>query len=257
MNPAEDTIGPPSPLLLALEGRALLELGAYFAATPLLRLAPKGDGHPVMVLPGLGATDFSTRPLRAFLRGRGYATHGWAMGRNDARSGLMSMLIQRLSLLRERYDAKLSLVGWSMGGLYAREIAKHSPALVRQVITLASPFTGPANASNAARAYELLSGRKAGGEPELRARLRQAPPVPTTSIYTRSDGIVAWQCCVETPGAQVENIEVNSSHIGLGHHPLALYAIADRLAQPEGEWRPFERSGMRAWLYPRAGHVVE
>jgi len=249
MSSTEDTVGPPSALLLALEGRALLELGAYFAATPLLRLAPKGDGHPVMVLPGLGATDFSTRPLRAFLRGRGYRTHGWAMGRNDARSGLMSALIQRLGSLHERYDARLSLIGWSMGGLYAREVAKHAPGHVRQVITLASPFTGPANASNAARAFELLSGRKAGGEPELRARLRQAPPVPTTSIYTRSDGIVAWQCCVETPGAQVENIEVHSSHVGLGHHPLALYAIADRLAQAEGQWRPFNREGVRRFLF--------
>jgi pimeloyl-ACP methyl ester carboxylesterase len=249
MSPAEDTIGPPSPLLLALEGRAFLELGAYFAATPLLRLAPKGDGHPVMVMPGMAATDFSTRPLRAFLRGRGYAAHGWAQGRNDARTGMLSALRQRLHALHERYEAKLSLIGWSLGGLYARELAKLEPGLVRQVITLASPFTGPPTASNAARAYEIITGRKAGGEPELRARFRQAPPVPTTSIYTRSDGIVAWQCCVQAPGEQVENIEVRSSHIGLGHHPLALYAIADRLAQPEGGWKPFARDGVKRYLY--------
>lgn len=124
-----------------------------------------------------------------------------------------------------------------------------APEAVRAVVTLGSPFTGPREASNARRTYEWLQ----RGRPQSAHRhedLRTPPPVPTTSIYTRTDGIVAWQCSVETPGPMAENIEVQASHVGLGVNPLALYALADRLAQPEGTWRPFDRSGARRLLYP-------
>ncbi len=243
-------IGAPSKLLLLLEGRAVSELGALYALWPLLRLAPRGDGHPVMVLPGMGAGDFSTRPLRRFLRSCGYRTHGWKAGRNTGSEHIAGALMRRLRHLRERSAQPVSLIGWSLGGYYARELAKRMPDDVRQVITLGTPFAAPAHASNVWRLYEWLSGRTAQDDAERLDFLRAPRPVPFTSIYSRSDGIVAWRGCLEKPGPRSENIEIRGSHFGLGHNPLALYAIADRLAQPEGRWSPFERSGMRALFYP-------
>lgn len=238
-------------MLLLLEGRAVLELGAFFAAAPWLRMTARGDGHPVLVLPGLGASDVSTRPLRSFLAGRGYAVHGWGRGRNLGRRNMVDLyLVPRLKDLRQRYDRRVSVIGWSLGGIYARELAKRAPDDVRLVITLGSPFAGNPKASNVWRLFEASSGRKVDDDPEARRRRREPPPVPTTAIFSRTDGIVAWQRCTEQEGARIENIEVQSSHCGLGHHPAVLYAIADRLAQPEGEWRPFERSGLKRLLYP-------
>lgn len=255
MSATAETLRPPSLALLLLEGRALWELGAYYAALPLLRQAPRGDGHSVLVMPGLAASEFSTRPLRGFLRGRGYHAHDWKQGRNIGDPGLMEPLRARLHALRQRRGRKLSLIGWSLGGLYARELAKLAPDDVRMVITLGSPFAG--DASNARRIYEFLSGRSSDSADNraIRQRLREPPPVPTTCIYTRTDGVVAWQSCVECVTPIAENIEVPGSHSGLGHNPLALYAIADRLAQPEDDWQPFAQTGLkkllyRNWLFP-------
>lgn len=252
---ATDPSKPPSRELLLLEVRAIWELHAFFAAYPLLRLAPRGDGHPVLVLPGLAASDVSTRPLRAFLKAQGYRAHGWSLGRNHGpRPGAEAKMQQRLAELAERYERKVSLIGWSLGGVFAREIARRTPKQVRSVITLGSPFAGAPKASNAWQLYERASGRKVDDWPE-RERMRTAPPVPSTAIFTRTDGIVAWQGCLEQEGPLAENIEVDGSHCGLGHNPAVLYAIADRLAQPEGGWRPFERSGLKALIYrdPRRG----
>ena len=156
---------------------------------------------------------------------------------------------ERLAELAERYQRKVSLVGWSLGGIFARELARRSPALVRQVITLGSPFANEPKASNAWRLYEALSGRRVDDWPDREA-MKLPPPVPSTAIYSRTDGIVAWQGCREQQGAMTQNIEVESSHCGLGHNPVVLYAIADRLALPEGEWWPFDRGGIRSFLYP-------
>jgi pimeloyl-ACP methyl ester carboxylesterase len=250
MRTASDPSAPPSRELLLLEVRAIWELGAFFSLAPLLRMAPRGDGHPVLVLPGLAASDTSTRPLRAFLKDRGYAAHGWKLGPNHGpRPGAEARMQQRLAELFERHGRKVSLIGWSLGGVFAREMARRAPAQVRGVITLGSPFASEPKASNAWRLYESLSGRDVGDWPE-RERMRTPPPVPSSAIYSRSDGIVAWQGCLEREGAQAENIEVEGSHCGLGHNPAVLYAIADRLAQPEGRWRPFDRSGLRGFVYP-------
>lgn len=241
---------PPSRALLLLEGRALGELAAYFAALPLLRLAPRGDGHPVLVLPGLSASDVSTRPLRTFLRDRGYAAHGWELGRNAGpRPGVEAALQRRLSDLHKRHGRRVSIIGWSLGGIFAREVARRAAQQVRGVITLGSPFAGEPRASHAWRIYEALSGLAVDEHP-WREAMKLPPPVASTSIYSRSDGIVAWQGCLEQASPTTENIEIEGSHCGLGHHPAALYAIADRLAQAEGEWRPFDRSGLRRLIYP-------
>lgn len=254
MSAAVEALRPPSRTLLLLEGRALHELGAFWMLRPWLNAAPRGDGHPVLVLPGLLAGDLTTQPLRSFLKSHGYAVHGWKQGRNlGLRHGVEDAMLERVEELYERHGKrKISLVGWSLGGIYARQLAKRLPDKVRSVISLGSPFSGSPKATNAWRVYEFASGHKVdeATRQQKTGPVAAPPPVPTTSIFSRSDGICAWQTCVNEEREQVENIEVYGSHCGLGHHPAAVYAIADRLAQPEGQWKQFDRSGWRAMVYP-------
>jgi pimeloyl-ACP methyl ester carboxylesterase len=241
---------PPSRALQLLELRAFSELGASLALLPLLRTAPRGDGHPVLVLPGLIASDSSTEPLRAYLIDRGYEVHGWGLGRNlGLRPGIETKMKARLREIHRESGRKVSIVGWSLGGVFAREIANAAPDAVRSVITLGSPIHGDPRSTNAWRVYEMASGQSVD-DPKLRRPRESAPPVPTTSIYSRSDGIVAWQCSVEPQTDQSESIEVIGSHCGLGVNPSVLYAIADRLAQPEGDWKHFDRGGWKRWVFP-------
>jgi pimeloyl-ACP methyl ester carboxylesterase len=244
-------IPPPRRVLLLLEARALLELAALVPAYPALRRAPAGDGHAVLVLPGFMASDFSTRALRRFLRQRGYRVHGWTLGRNLGPSQETAVaMVERLHQLADRYGRRVSIIGWSLGGVYARELARRFPAVVRQVITLAAPFRD-VEATNVPR-FLVTRRRHLPDEADFRARLAAPLPVPSTAIFSRSDGIVAWQSCREHEGPTSENLEVEASHLGIGHHPVVLLAIADRLAQPEGQWRPFvPPSGWRWPLVPR------
>ena len=235
-----------------LEARVFWELGAMLAATPWLRRLPPGDGHPVLVFPGMGANDVTTVPLRNFLDGLGYRTRAWGQGFNvGPRAGVLQRCAADVRAMAEEHGQPVSLIGWSLGGIYAREIAKELPKQTRSVITLGTPFTGHPRATNAWRIFEMLSGQSAH-DPALMARLRTAPPVPTTSIYSRTDGIVSWQCSLNDVGPMTENIEVHASHTGMGMNPLALFAIADRLAQPPGAWRHFDRSGARRWFFKAA-----
>ena len=252
MSAAAQTLRPPSRALLLMEGRALHEFGAFLSALPLLSLAPRGDGHPVLVLPGLVASDVSTRPLRTFLRSRGYFVKGWGQGRNlGLREGVQDGMQDLVHELSDTHGRKISIVGWSLGGVYARQLAKLMPDRVRSVITLGSPFAGNPKSTNAWRVYEMASGRRADEEDRrFGGSLSQTPPVPTTAIFSRTDGICAWQGCMEKTSASSESIEVESSHCGMGHHPAVVYAVADRLAQREGGWKPFDRSGWRALVYP-------
>jgi len=237
-------------LRYGLELRAPWEYGATLATLPLLRLAPKGDGHPVLVFPGLTASDLSTRPLRRFLRGRWYVPYGWELGRNlGPRDGVFHACRERLRTIRRRHGRRVSLIGWSLGGIYARELAKEFPDDVRLVITLGTPFSHGPRASSAWHTYEQSTGHRIGA-PDLLAPLASPPPVPTTSIYSRTDAIVPWRYSVERVDATHENVEVEASHLGIGVNALAWCAIADRLAQPEGTWTPFARTGARALLYP-------
>ncbi|MEN8182316.1 MAG: alpha/beta hydrolase [Myxococcota bacterium] len=236
-----ETIGPPPLGLFAREqARALGELASVRARRHLLRKVPRGDGHPVLVLPGLLAGDFSTAPLRRFLRALCYDARGWGLGINRGPTPrLRGELDARLSHLAERHGRPVSLIGWSLGGIYARELARAHQDRVRILITLATPFRD-ISATHAARILPIRPGGQALNESdELRAWLRRPVPVPTTSIYSRTDGIVGWQSCIEVGGRQRENVEVKCSHTGMGFHPDALEVIADRLAQPAGEWRPY------------------
>jgi pimeloyl-ACP methyl ester carboxylesterase len=230
---------PPSPWLLLLEGRAPWEYATTLALMPWLRRVPAGDGHPVIVFPGLGAGEQSTRLLREFLSGLGYATYDWGLGRNRPRDGLLDACGQRVLEVAARHGKKVSLVGWSLGGVYARELAKRLEPQTRCVITLGSPFAGHVRATNVARAYELYSGKPLRHDPVRAERLRKLPAVPTTSIYSKSDGVVAWQCSLNDAAPHTENIEIHASHLGLGVNPLALYAVADRLRQNPATWQRF------------------
>ncbi len=232
--------------------RAPWELGVALAAFPFLRSAPDGDGHPVLVFPGLAAGDLTTVVMRRFLSDRGYSAYAWEQGLNfGPRPGVLEACVERVMQLHAEHGCRVSLVGWSLGGVYAREIAKMLPDHVRLVISLGSPFTGSPKATNAWRVYQLVSGEKEV-DAERFAALKEPPRVPTTSIFSRTDGVVAWQCSVEQETASSENIEVHASHVGMGMNPTALYAIADRLAQPEGDWRRFDHvahTGIKKLLF--------
>ena len=223
---------PPSPLLLLLEGRALAEYGALLLSWPLLGRLPRGDGHAVWVLPGFGASDRSTEPLRKALARLGYDVRGWGQGRNlGMRRSLREVLDEQLARMHgER--GPVSLVGWSLGGVYARELARAAPQRVRRVITLGSPFNHHPRANNADRLYRLLNGGDTGIDWDGFHRRRVPPPVPCTAIYSKSDGVVHWRCSMEDAAPHTENVEVRGSHLGLGVNVHALRVIAERLARP-------------------------
>lgn len=232
-------------LLYATEpARALADAGAFAASLPLLWWAPRGEPHPVLVLPGLLASDVSTVALRGWLRGLGYPVVGWELGRN---LGPTREVVDGLPLLVERLAAKhgtpVSIVGWSLGGIFARTLALRCPHQIRQVVTLGSPFAGTrrrADDSPGSRAYQRYAHLHAADRIHPSTEAVRGPlPVPSTSVYSRWDGVVDWRACLQPVGPTSENVAVHGSHLGLGHNPAVLWAVADRLAQPAGGWRPF------------------
>jgi pimeloyl-ACP methyl ester carboxylesterase len=244
-----DDLRAPNWWMLMLEGRAPWEYAALVASLPVLKRLPRGDGHPVLVFPGLGANDFTTVPMRRLLDDLGYTTFPWHQGFNfGPRHGVLARCRDQVAALADRHGQKVSLIGWSLGGIYAREMAKELPHHVRCVVTLGTPFTGHARATNAWRFFELVSGQ-AAHDPVLAAKMREAPPVPTTSVYSKTDGIVHWRCSINRPGPLVENIRVRASHVGMGLHPAAMFVIGDRLAQPDGGWKPFEPVGPQGLVF--------
>lgn len=247
---------------MALELRAFWEFLSLLPAWPLLARAPKGDGHTVMVFPGLSANDVSTLPLRYYLQSLNYKPWGWEQGFNfGPRAGVIEVAKSNLERTFKSTGSKVSLIGWSLGGVYARELAKEMPNMVRSVITLGTPFAGSHKSTNAWRVYQLASGRSIERE-SIGYDLPTAPPVPTSSIYTKTDGVVAWQASVQAASktnTRTENIEVISSHIGLGLNPSAWWAIADRLAQPETDWQQFKtkkKGRISGLIFPDSGGLV-
>lgn len=239
-----------------LELRALLEAGAAASFQPLLRSMARGDGHPVVVVPAFMTGDGGTALLRRYLKGSGFESYGWKQGRNTGiRQAFLDGLQDHVRDISQRHGGvKVSLVGWSLGGVYARALANVEPELVRQVITLGSPFNVPTMdgiSGGVARLYEFLN---PGGltDPMLaEAELwRETPPVPSTAIYSTSDGVADWHYCVdEMPLGETENVKVPGSHMGLTHNASVMYAVAERLAQKEGQWRPFNSNPLRRFWY--------
>ena len=217
----------PSPKL-ALELRAGLELASALAVLPWLRAnaRPALPGG-VLVLPGWGAGDTSTGLLRRFLRSLGYWAHGWRQGRNlDPDEHLAAALGDRLSGLADRHGAPVSLIGWSLGGVYARELARRRPEQVSRLVTLASPLR-----TQLAAGIGLHFERALGPAGEA--------AFPTSALYSRSDGIVHWRIAQAEPGPRRESIAIETSHCGFGHHPATLLVVADRLAEPLDGWQPY------------------
>ena len=249
----EPRIPPPSALLALTEGhRALVEIiSLNLSRRRLHRIAPPGDGHPVMVLPGFLGDDGYNAALRRFLTRLDYAVHGWGMGRNlGPRDGVLEKLRDRLHDLVDRHGAPVSLVGHSLGGIFARELAREFPEQVRQVISLGSPFgRGRMSASIPARLFSALNPPEE--LPVDQDLLHHPPPVPTTAIYSRGDGIVHWRTTLhEQAHPQTQSIRVYGSHCGMTLNPLIWFLVAERLAVPAAEWRPFERGGWQKLLYP-------
>jgi len=228
---------------LALEApRGLAELASFAATAPVLAQAPRGDGHPVLVMPGYGGGDRSTAPLRGYLSTLGYRAHGWKLGvnRGPGMEDLPAHLVRRLHDVYEATGSRrVSLVGWSLGGVYARLLGQLHPDRVRQVVTLGSPF-----ASRPGAEYR-------GGSPlaQLRRLAGAALSMPSSAVFSKSDAIVPWQIATQAPSERAENIEVYGSHVGLGFNPAVLYAVADRLAAREDRWQPFHRRGWRVFVY--------
>jgi pimeloyl-ACP methyl ester carboxylesterase len=216
-------------------------------ASHKLRNSPQvepGDGHPVVIFPGLGADGASVSVLRQHCNALGYAALDWGQGFNTGPQGDLDVwlddLKSRVCDLLAGHSRPATLIGWSLGGLYAREIGKLMAPNVRQVITIGTPFNADADHTHAGWLYRLLSGNSTALDPTLSLRLRTPPPVRTTSIYSRSDGVVAWQTCRHDKRSPlVQEIEVEGSHIGMGWNRAVLDAVADRLRQRAGPWRRY------------------
>ncbi|HYF19447.1 MAG TPA: alpha/beta hydrolase [Ramlibacter sp.] len=242
--PAERKRTPPLAMLFSDPIRALVEWSAGVASAGWLATAPHGDGQPVLVLPGLFAGDGYTATTRAFLRAKGFAAHPWGGGRNDGHwEALDEVVLPAIRRLHADTGRRVALVGASMGGLFAREAARRLPQQVRCVVSLASAATGPHRSNHVWQAFEHATGQPA------ETLSAPPPPVPSTSVYTRLDGLSDWRPCLQPTSGQAENVQVASSHLGLAWHPAVLYLLADRLAQPEGAWRPFTPPPAAAHLY--------
>jgi pimeloyl-ACP methyl ester carboxylesterase len=249
----EPYVPPPSALLALTEAhRALAEIITLnISRRRLASMAPNGDGHPVMVLPGFLGGDGYNTSLRRFLTRLDYAVHGWGMGRNlGPREGVLEGLQERIHYLSERYEGRVSLVGHSLGGIFARELAREFPDRVRQVISLGSPFgEGRMTGSIPARLFTALNPPEE--LPINQDVLPHPPPVPTTAIYSKGDGIVNWQTTLQVDGhPRTQSIQVRGSHCGMTLNPAIWFLVAERLSLGEGEWRPFARSSWQRLLYP-------
>lgn len=232
--------------LMAVPELAMFPVAAVTAAV----LAPRAEPRPVLVIPGFIGTDQSTLPLRTFLWSQGHHPYGWGIGRNigpadHVASGLDRLLVQ----LHGRHGRPIDIVGWSLGGVFGRMLALNRPEMVRQVITLGSPIRLDRDQSNVSFLFDLMGTIWKFAFSSRRLDVDRIP-VPSTTIWTRSDGVVPGLACRQTPGPGAEVIEVRGSHFGLGYNGAVLRVVADRLALPEGEWRPFEVSPVTRVLYP-------
>lgn len=223
-----------SPMRLLKELDLPLQAMTSLLSLPELLTAPDGDAHPVMLLPGYGADDASLSPLLCFVQLLGYQADTWGLGEND---GEVDTLVQAVARLVARNAATagqaISLIGWSLGGIVAREVARLQPHDVRQVITLGSPIVGGAKYTALAALLEDNDEELNELEKEIGRRNQQGLRVPVTSIYSRTDGVVPWQISIDSFNPHADNIEVVSTHIGLASHPRVLRIIAEQLARPQ------------------------
>jgi pimeloyl-ACP methyl ester carboxylesterase len=217
--------------------------------------APTGGTRPVLVLPGFVTGDVTTLPLRAFLRSLGHRPAGWGLGINigvpDQTAGELDRLLQELA---HRHGSTIDIVGWSAGGVIGRLLAQHRRELVGQVISLGSPIRLQPGQTNIGMIQEIAGRLFVPTPPRIDV---DSIPVPSTAIWSPQDGVVPGLLCRQTPGPTAENVQVRGTHCGLATNPAVLYAVADRLAQRPGEWRPFTPRRTLRWWYPSAEEEAE
>lgn len=260
-------VGRPNPLYSLIEPRAVLEMIALPYALPMLMSAPHGDGHPVLLLPGFMADEATLVALKFYLRNRGYQVETWGFGRNVGfQRKHAQALEQKIRYMHHKSGRKVSLVGWSLGGLFSYYGAHQAPECVRNVITLGSPVTVDRTGSDAAplvkTLYRMIAHPMGPDAHTMNPRAKNLRehkllPIPMSCLYSLSDGVVPPQEATidGVPGLH-ENLRVPGSHVGLGFNAMVLWIVADRLAQPEDQWRPFEPQGPCGSVYRLLTHAA-
>lgn len=218
------------------------DLGKSYVFYTYYRDQYVGDGHPVLVIPGFMGSDASTSRLRQFIAKIGYQPYAWGLGRNYAHLTDLEILSKKIEELYEKHGEAVSLIGWSLGGVYARELAKVKKDKVRQVITLGSPFGGINEPNNASWMYRIIHKGETVNDLDQNwiADLPNPAPVPTTALYSKEDGIVPWEVCLEkVEDATHQNVEVRASHLGMAFDPAVWHIIADRLQYSKDNWKHY------------------
>ena len=240
----------PSSIHAALEmPRVLFEtVATAFTWPAIFRQATKGSGQPVIVLPGFLGGDESTLLLRRFLTALGYPAQPWLLRRNNGHPQLVEQFGRRLYRLHKVYGKPITLIGQSLGGVFAHELARTFPEAVHSVITLGSPITARSTEDTnpmVAKLFEQMSGLTVEEMRELAEEEKELGPLtqPSTSIYSKSDGVVSWRACLGEVSDHSENIEIVGSHTGMAMHPAVLHIIADRLLQDPENWQKFSLKG--------------
>ena len=215
-------------------------------------------GHGVIVIPGFLGRDEFNQPLVDLLNNLGYKASGWMNGRNTGpRDDVIERLMREVEFKNELCDGKISLVGHSLGGIYAREIARKMPENVEQIITLGSPFNIRRTSKTASSKLFWYMNEDTPAT-DIREQFSLAPPVPTTSVYSRSDVVIKWKNARQNPShAKTENIEVYGSHCGLTQNAAVWYLLSNRLAQTAENWQKFDNSGWRKLIFPQAKLTTE
>lgn len=223
-------------------GRAALETAAWHAVRHVLPEGGRGDGRPVLVLPGFMTSDITTRALRAHLRRRGFHTHRWTLGLNRGfTDAILDGLLRRLDEIHVRHGRPVAIVGWSLGGLMARWLAQERPHAVERIICLGSPWRPEAEINRVTDAFRAAERHWGFSERtgEVVAAIRRPVPVRSVAVYSHWDGLLHGDGCRQDDGDLCENVVVPGSHCGLTHNPAAVVAVVDRLEVPLDRWRPF------------------
>src|ERR671918_264116 len=226
------TLEAPSFLGMLREARVLLELPRLMFQLPDLARQPRGQGQPVLILPGYGVGDISTALLRGYLRLLGYRVRGWGLGRNSGDvAHVLPQVMKRVMSFARRTHQEVRLIGWSLGGYLAREAARERPDLVHQVITLGTPVIGGPKYTVVAHVLRRRGIDIDAIEAAIELRNRISLTTPITAIYSRTDAVVAWGACIDHQTSNMEHIEVRATHFGLGFSPDVYQIIAQRLAE--------------------------
>ena len=228
----------PSIRTLAGEGLSIFAVPRLIAAIPGFRDLPRGGNAPVIVLPGFGAGDTSTFVTRGLLAALGYAVLGWGFGINRGNVEEMLPHVQtRVAALAKQSRLPVHLVGWSLGGVFAREVARDTPRVVASVVTLGTPVVGDSKYTWVGPLYRAFGTDLEGMEVRIDERNRRLIRVPVTALFSRGDGIVDWRACIDTYDDDIDHVEVEATHLGMGFDPQVLRILAERLGRRTNKTR--------------------